>query len=100
MTSYPAWINRVLGDDDKLDAMDSAYKAEHDRWCWRRKIPQGKGFELVRNSSPGNNIIGDDYMEITNLTKRECPTSDHAEEWLDAFAGRAAMEAALKALVK
>lgn len=88
--------------DDLFDAMDSAYQAERDRWCCRynRLAPRGGRWELVRNSSPHNDINADEYFEITGLTKRECNGGDSAETWLDAYAGRAAMRKALGALRK
>lgn len=84
----------VVNDDDTLDRCDSAYQAEYDRWCWRRN----SGFELVRNSSPKNDINADEYFEIISLTKRECKNGDDAESWLNTYRGRAAMKAALEAL--
>lgn len=86
-----------LDDDDAIDRMNAAYWAEYERWCWRRKAVKD-GFELVRNSSPNNDIIADEYNEITNLTKRECRDRDEAEAWYQTYAKRAAMRAALGAL--
>lgn len=88
------------GEDDVLDAMDRAYTTEHARWSYRYNglALKGRGrWEIVRNSSPFNNIIGDE--EIVGLTKRECSDRHIVAEWLDAYAGRAAMRAALKAMM-
>lgn len=84
-------------DEDMLDKMTSAFDAEYDRWVCRRKSNKG-GFELVRNSSPKNNIVAEEYQEITNLTKRECRDYCDAEAWRNTYAGRAAMRKALEAL--
>jgi hypothetical protein len=81
--------------DAIIDRMNAAYWAEYERWVWRRKINRKDGFELVRNSSPNNDIVSDEYNEITNLTKRECKDSYSADEWYQTYARRAAMRAAL-----
>lgn len=85
-----------IDNEEVLDRCHAAYQAEYDRWCWRRKTDKD-GFELVRNSSPENNINADEYFEVTNLTKRECADSDDARSWLRTYRGRAAMRAALEA---
>ncbi len=86
-------------DDDTLDRCETAYQAEYERWCWRRAIIAGNyRFELVRNSSPNNDINADEYNEITMLTKRECNDKHSAESWIITYRGRAAMKAALNAL--
>ena len=87
----------LYGEDHdlaRLDEANAAYKAEYDRWCVRRKTHKD-GYELVRNTSPHNDLVSDDFMDVIPLTKREAPTHDHAEEWLDTVRGRAAMAAAL-----
>lgn len=75
--------------DEFLDKCDDAYRAEFERWNWRRKPDHKPGFELVRH------VIHDEY-EITNLTKRECKCSDDAEGWLTTYRGRAAIQAVLR----
>lgn len=82
--------------DKRLDRMIALYVNEYDRWCWRYKA--GGNFELVRNSSPNNDINADHYFEITTLTARECRDRHAAEAWLQTYARRAAMRAALEAL--
>lgn len=85
--------------DLRLDQMDYAYQKECERWCYRyNDLKPHPGYELVRNSSPNNNINADEYFEITTFTKRECPDRDSAAQWLDAYRGRAAMRAAIRAL--
>lgn len=75
------------------------YWAEYSRWCWRRAIRNGDyRFELVRNTSPRNDIIADEYTEITSLTKRECRDRHDVESWLNTYRGRAAMKATLEAI--
>lgn len=92
-------ITQFTSRDETLDAADTAYRAEYDRWCWRRSIIAGSyRFELVRNSSPNNDINADEYFEITTLTKRECRDRHEAEAWLGTYRGRAAMRAALETL--
>src|SRR6185369_15789973 len=59
---------KVWDCDDQLDRMSDAFHAEADRWCYRR---DGEHFILVRNSSPKNDIMADEYFQITRLTKRE-----------------------------
>ncbi len=93
----------VYGDDrdlDLLDAMDSAYRAEHERWCAR--CVKTQGYEVFRNGSSDGIDESRDPAEdtIIRLTKREASNYDRAEEWSNAFAGRAAMRAALKAAAK
>lgn len=85
----------VTDCDEQLDRMSDAFHAEADRWCWRRN---DQHYELVRNSSPKNNIIDDEFMQITRLTKRECRDRYAAEVFLNTYRDRAAMLAALKAL--
>jgi len=85
-----------VGDcDEQLDRASNAFHAEADRWCYRR---DGDHFILVRNSSPDNDIMADEYFQITRLTKREARTRDDAEAFLNTYRDRAAMLAALKAL--
>lgn len=83
-----------------IDRMVAAYRAEADRWCWRYRVPHDKrgSFELVRNSSPKNDINADEYFQITLLSRRECADRHHAEGRLRTYRGRAAMIAALEAL--
>lgn len=89
---------RVLRDDhDALDNMNAAYWAEHDRWCSRRK-GIGEGFELVRNTSPGNDIVDESYQALIHLSKRECRDRHDAAMWLQTYARRAAMQKALEAI--
>ncbi len=92
----PEIINATSRETDCFDAMQAAYKAEYDRWDWRaREKKRGSPYEIVRNSSPNNDIIDDTYFEIIMLTKRECENIAQAENWLEAYRGRAAMRAAL-----
>lgn len=83
--------------DSLLDRCEAAYRAEHDRWCWRRK-PNNSGFQLVRDTSPKGDINAEEYQDITNLTKRECRDSDDAESWLNTYRGRASIAAVLGVL--
>lgn len=81
--------------------MGALFWTEYDRWCERRiRTPAGKPdrWELVRNTSPNNDIIDESYQEIITLTARECRDSIDAEAWKNTFANRAAMRAALEAL--
>lgn len=87
----------IVNDETTLDKCQEAYQAEYDRWCWRHRAG-GTGFELVRNTSPGNNIIALEHQEIIKLWKSECRDKHDAECWLNTFRGRAAMKAALEAL--
>jgi hypothetical protein len=80
-------------DSKNLDRAVAAYRAEADRWDWRFS---GDGYELIRNSSPRNDIIAEQYMEIIPL--RRCPSNARAQKWLETFRGRAAMRAALEKL--
>lgn len=82
---------------EAIDRMMAAFNREHERWCWRRVLDKS-GFELVRNSSPKNNINADEYFQITPLSKRYCSDRHEAEMWLGIWRGRAAMVAALEAL--
>lgn len=83
--------------DDKLDRMNAVYWVEYDRWQWRWNR-EGTRFELVRNTSPSGDLVGESYQEITTLTKRECKNKHDAEAWCKTFATRAAMGAALERL--
>lgn len=81
---------------DKLDRMYAAYVAEYDRWDWRaRERKRGSPYELIRNTSPENDIIDDSWMEIITFTKRECENLAQIQNWLETFRGRAAMKAGL-----
>jgi hypothetical protein len=92
----PQYVN-----DARLDRMNALYVIEYDRWCSRYNelALKGRGrWELVRNSSPNNDINADEYFEITGFTRRECRDRHDAEMWLETFARRAAMRAALETL--
>ena len=82
--------------DERADRMVALYDAEYARWCDRAK--PGRGYEIVRNTSPNNDIIDETWQEVTNLTLREARTRDEAEAWCRTLAGRAAIRAALGAL--
>lgn len=83
--------------EEAIDRAVAAFDAETARWCWRRG-PFNEGFELVRNSSPKNDINADEYFQIVKLTKRECVDRHEAEGWCNTYRGRAAMLAALEVL--
>jgi hypothetical protein len=86
--------------DNLLDRCEAAYRAEHERWAWRRR-PDGVSFELIRNTNPaGGAPHREDDIVTTRLTKRECPTSDDAKSWLNVYRGRASMAAVLGVLAE
>jgi acetone carboxylase gamma subunit len=94
----PAAKEVNITNNDVLDRAAVAFREESDRWCWRRNIIDGNHFEIVRNSSPNNDISDDQYFQIIRLTKRECRDRHEAEIFLRTYRDRAAMLAALKAL--
>lgn len=91
---------KIFRSDENIDNAVNAYQREHDRWDWRCNVNKKRGsvYELVRNSSPDNDINADEYFEITTFSKRECPDRHYADMWLNTYRGRAAMRAALEAL--
>lgn len=78
-----------------LDRAVDAFHAEADRWNSRWN---DRAYELVRNSSPDNDICDEEYSEIIRFTKYECPDGPHAYALLNTYRDRAAMLAALRAL--
>lgn len=91
----------VPTDDATLDRMSAAYWGEFDRWCERRiTMPADKRdkWEIVRNTSPNNDLIDEHYQDVIKLTLRECRDHIDAEAWLNTYRCRSAMRAALGAL--
>jgi len=89
--------------DDLYDRMQAAYNAEYDRWCYIRlddEPARGSPYVVRRNSSPDGNINADEYFEQITFSKRDCPDRHVAQAWVDTYRGRAAMQAALREIVK
>lgn len=95
-------LGRVrVPNDGRLDCMNWAYRNEYARWTERARIVtsgQRCQWELVRNTSPNNDISADAFHEITKLDARSCKSRDDAQSWLRTYAGRAAMRAAMEQL--
>jgi hypothetical protein len=90
---------KVSCTDAKIDILHGAYQLEYDRWIMRyNPKKRGSGWELVRNTSPGNDIIGEEYQEIVTFTRRECRDKTDAVAWLNTYRGRAAVSALLEQL--
>lgn len=87
-------------DDATIDAMAEAFHDEYQRWQYRyNDLPgretRGSLWELVRDTSPKQDIISEEFMEIITFTKRECKDRTDAEAWLETYRSRAAINAAL-----
>lgn len=104
MRYAPPKILWLLPEVDALyDRVNAAYRAEWDRWSYMRlddEPARGSPYVLRRNSSPDGNIIADEYIEQITFSKRECKNRDDAEMWLNTYRDRAAIQAALREIVK
>lgn len=84
-------------DDETIDRAVAAFREETERWCFRRNLDK-KVFELVRNTSPRNDICDESYQQVMSLSRGDCPDRHMAELLLLRYRDRAAMYAALRAL--
>ncbi len=80
--------------ESKLDRMVQAYVNESERWYSCRAMDKSH-YQIVRNSSPKNDINADEYFEVTDLPRGY--DHDDAQEIVKMRQGRAAMHAALVA---